>query len=329
MEIMGARRNQPLIIKFSGGLTAQMLALMSAIYLSKKLNRPFKMRYFPYSTGTYWPLGIGPLLEDSELEGIRETRGISYSVTLNPGDYIADFPLRRKGLSYEGLLQVIHKLHLDAALRWLRSEYVIGGKISRLRSVPSRATSISGNFPPILDDIVMSELSRRVNRAQLPNPFEAKRLDKSVVIHYRLGDMRKMPSRNVEYGGHGVVDPAVFKEIVESNKIELQDSCIKVVSDEPRIATKLLEEVGFKDVEDLSTGNVWRDLETIASANIFIGSSSQFSAFGAILCAKNGGLVILPASNYGVGVSKSDMGVEEFSFFNYRYLKANHWIFEA
>ena len=326
---MSVRKKQPLIIKFSGGLTAQLLALMSAIYLSGKLDRPFKMKYFPYSTGTYWPLGIASILEVSELEQISKTRGVNNKGDLNPGDYIADFPLRRTGISYERFLQIIHRLHLDVALRWLRGEYVIGARISRLRKVPKRARTVSGNFPPILDSGVIRELSRRVNRANLPNPFEIQIVKKSVVIHYRLGDMRKMPARNSDYGGHGVVDPSVFREIVDSKNIEHYGMRIKVVSDEPRIATKLLQEVGFADVEDVSSGNVWQDLQTIASAEIFIGSSSQFSAFGAILCAKNGGQVILPASNYGVGDSKRDMGVEEFSYFEYRYLKASHWIFEV
>jgi hypothetical protein len=327
---MGALRNRdsrPLVIKFSGGLTAQLMALASAIYLSKKLDRPFTMRYFPFSTGTYWPLEIEPLLQAGELEGIRETRGISYEQPLEPGDYIVDFPLRRRGLSYERSLQLLHKLHLDAALRWLRAEYVIGGKASRLHRVPSRASSVSGIYPPITDSDILDELSRRVKRANLPNPFEIKKNHDSLVIHYRLGDMRKMPSRNGEHGGHGVVDPSVFKEIVEMMSLRINEVTVDVISDEPKLAERLLREAGFTNVRNASAGSVWRDLATIASANNFLGSASQFSAFGAVLCAKNGGQVFLPSSNYGIGDAKADHGVQAFSYAEYRYLEANHWIF--
>jgi hypothetical protein len=328
MKLSSNRRKKPLVIKFSGGLTAQLLALMSAVHLSQKLKRPFSMRYFPYSTGTYWPLGIGALLQDGELEGIRDTRGISFDQSPKPGEYIAHFPLRRGGLSYERLLQAIHKLHLDVALRWLRAEYVIGGQISRLRKVPMRAKSVSGIFPPVVDDNTLVELSRRIGLAKLPNPFEIVETDRDLVIHYRLGDMRKMPARNSEYGGHGVVDPLVFKQLVEMLGFDLNKVKIDVISDEPKLAQRLLMEAGFMELRVASTGSVWQDLATIASARHFLGSASQFSTFGAILCAKNGGQVFLPSSNYGRGKASDDHGVRDFSYADYRYLPADHWIFK-
>jgi hypothetical protein len=321
------RAERPLLIKFSGGITAQLLALMSAIYLKNQLGRSFVMRYFPYSTGTYWPLGIGDLLRPEELEEIRATRGISYEEEIAAGEYIKDFPLRRKGMSYENLLQVVHRFNLDSLLRKFRGEYVIGAKIKRLRNVPKNAKSVSGNFPPILDSRVFDEMRMRLNEAQLPNPFDAKKVKSSVVIHYRLGDMRKMPPRNPLYGGHGVVDPLVFKEIMESINLEPDKVMVRVVSDEPEIAIKLLREVGITNVEAVIPSDVWSDLKAIASAETFLASSSQFSVVGALFCLNSGGKVILPSSNYGEGSTNQDIEIDGFAYFDYRYLPAQHWLF--
>ena len=54
-------------VKLTGGATAQCLGLMNAIYASNKLKMPFKVSYFPFSTGTYWPFAIGDLLQKGEI----------------------------------------------------------------------------------------------------------------------------------------------------------------------------------------------------------------------------------------------------------------------
>jgi hypothetical protein len=67
---------------------------------------------------------------------------------------------------------------------------------------------------------------------------------RDIVIHYRLGDMRKMPARTQDLGGHGVVDPMVFYEILSGLDSISNTPEIFIVSDEPD-AVKLLEEAGF------------------------------------------------------------------------------------
>ena len=52
-----------LTVKAAGGATAQCLALMNALFLRDKNLKPFKIKYFPHSTGTYWPFAIKFLLE--------------------------------------------------------------------------------------------------------------------------------------------------------------------------------------------------------------------------------------------------------------------------
>lgn len=287
------------------------------------------MRYFPYSTGTFWPLGIEALLREGELEEIKLTRGISYQDQTVPGQFIPDFPLRRSGPSYENFLQLIHMLRLDALLRKLRGEYVIGGQVRRLRRVPRYARSVSGNFPPLLDSEIFHELSIRFAESNIVNPFNVHKNEKSIIIHYRLGDMRKMPARNQQYGGHGVVDPAVFKEILQSLNLDLGKVRVGVVSDEPEIAIQLLKEAGVEHAYIAGLSDVWADLRVIASAGTFLASSSQFSIVGAVLCLSNGGRVVLPSSNYGEGSTRDHLDIVGFDYFGYRYLSPQHWIFNS
>jgi hypothetical protein len=47
-----------LTVKVAGGATAQCLGLMNAIYVKNKTSKNFRIKYFPYSTGTYWPFEI-------------------------------------------------------------------------------------------------------------------------------------------------------------------------------------------------------------------------------------------------------------------------------
>jgi hypothetical protein len=319
-------RNIPLIVKCAGGATAQILALSNAIYLSKKLNRTFKLKYYPYSTGTYWPFAIRELLKENEIAEEGVTRGMK-TAELKSGEHIPNFPLRRKGLSYEGLLQIIHKLHLNNLLNRLRGEKVIGGKRKNLEKVTSNTLVVSGNFVPIIDRDVFDALSSRFVEAKLPNLFITHRDATDVVIHYRLGDMRTMPSRNPKMGGHGVVNPLTFKQILELENINTKKIKIKLVSDEPAIAFKLLRDVGITTVYAEKQPSIWEDLETIGSAKIFIGSMSQFSMFGATICASNGGKPYLPISVYGQGNLKEDLGNDLFNYFGYTYLKPNHSLF--
>ena len=319
-------KNTPIIVKCAGGATAQLLALSNAIYLSTKLNRPFKMKYYPYSTGTYWPIAIKELLEENELIEKGNTRGVETN-GLKSGEYIADFPLRRKGLSYERFLQVIHRLHLNNALNRLRGEAVIGGKRKNLEKVRARTLVVSGNFVPLIDNDVFTNLSDRFTRANLPNPFNTHDKKVDIVIHYRLGDMRKMPSRDPKMGGHGVADAITFLKILAVENINIDNISVKLVSDEPEIAIKLLKDVGISATSESEKTSIWQDLQTISSAKIFIGSLSQFSFFGATICAFNGGKPYLPSKVFGLGNLVEDLNIGLFNYFEYNYLQPNHYVF--
>lgn len=320
---------KPITIKVTGGLTAQLLSLMCAIYLSQKFKRPFQMRYFSNSTGTYWPLEIEKLLQPFELESIIDLKHIRENNEISPGSYIEDFPLRKRKINYYNLLRIIYRTRIDRLFRKIRGEYVIGGKIELLKRIPRSVKSVTGIFPPVLDSAVITEMSKRIEDSGHPNPMKNVEVKMDLVIHYRLGDMRKMPARNSEFGGHGVVDPLIFKEVIEKFQMLEDNSNITVVSDEPKIAIKLLEEVGLQNLQATESNNPWENLKTIASARNFIGSLSQFSTFGAILCFLNGGRVFLPSSVYGKGSLNKDFGINEFDYIEYKYLKHDHWIFHS
>ena len=321
-------KNTPIIVKCAGGATAQLLALSNAIYLSIKLNRPFKIKYYPYSTGTYWSFAIKELLEENELIEEGNTRGLETD-GLKSGEYIADFPLRRKGVSYERFLQVIHTLHLNNILNHLRGEVVIGGKRKNLEKVRARTSVVSGNFVPLIDNVVFTKLSDRFTSANLPNPFNTHDKKEEIVIHYRLGDMRKMPSRDPKMGGHGVVDPITFLKILALENIDINNFSVKLVSDEPEIAVKLLKDVGINAISERKKASIWQDLQKISSAKIFIGSLSQFSFFGATICAFNGGKPYLPSKVYGLGNLEEDLNISLFNYFEYNYLQPNHYLFHS
>jgi hypothetical protein len=321
------RRSKVLQVKTTGGTTAQILGLMNALYLCKRTGRGFQIQHFPSTTGTFWPLGIKEILFPNEIASSGTTL-VSMDSGLATGTYIEDFPLRKKGWNWYKFLYFLQLIGLDVPLRRLRGEVVIRGEKRRLNLVNERTRSVSGNFVPLVDEYVFTQLSIRFERANLPNPFDGKKdmTKECILIHYRLGDMRKMPSRVAGIGGHGVVDPTVFLEIIQRGKREWDSYEIGVVSDEPEIAVQLLREVGIKCVIS-STGNVWQDLVTISTAKIFIGSMSQFSIVGATTVIARGNTAILPANVYGQGDLRELLDIPEITFVDFRYLPESHWLF--
>jgi hypothetical protein len=212
-------------------------------------------------------------------------------------------------------------------LNRLRGEVVVGGKRKNLEKFRAKTKVVSGNFVPLIDNNLFIDLSARFTRASLPNPFESRSRKIDIVIHYRLGDMRKMPSRDPKMGGHGVVDPQTFKKILELENVDTNSASVKLVSDEPEIALELLKLENINATYDNRNSSIWQDLETIASAKIFIGSLSQFSMFGATICVSKGGKPYLPSSVYGKGNLKKDFRNDLFNYFNYTYLRPNHSLF--
>ena len=84
-------------VKLTGGATAQCLGLMNAIYASDKLDIPFKVSYYPYATGTYWPFAIKDLLYENEILNLNVlTTGLSEVDNLEVGKIVTNHPLMKK-----------------------------------------------------------------------------------------------------------------------------------------------------------------------------------------------------------------------------------------
>ena len=149
------------------------------------------------------------------------------------------------------------------------------------------------------------------------------------MIHYRLGDMRKMPTRDPKMGGHGVVDAITFLKILVVENIDIENISVKLVSDEPEIAIKLLKDVGITATSESEKTSIWQDLQTISSAKIFIGSLSHFSFFGATACAFSGGKPYLPSKAYELGNLEEDLDIGLFNYFEYNYLQPSHYLFHS
>lgn len=317
-----------LVVKCSGGKAAQILALVDAIYLSKKLGVDFRIVYFPHSTGTFWEFGLEELLLENELFEVKGSPGIDFSKEITHGNHIPNFPTRRRGFSYLKAFQLLNRFGLVKWLRLLRREVVVGGSRKKLDQVTTRTRIVSGNFVPVVEDAVFLDLENRLNGKVGLNPFASKVVSSAAVIHYRLGDMRIDPISDSPSQESRVVDPQVFRKILSAVNFDFENDAVLVVSDEPGLAAQLLSSVGMRVRETSSEAGFWADLDTMASAKVFIGSLSQMSFLGGSLCLRNGGQVFLPGDAFGEVDIARDLEIEGFNYFEISYLNRSHWIFK-
>jgi hypothetical protein len=291
-------RKKPFIVKTAGGAASQCLGLMAAILISKQIDRPFKIRHFPYSTGGYYPLAIGPLLHEGEIMDSKvSTRGLSPQENLVVGRIIEDHPLLRKGFTYEKFLNVLRKLNLETVGKRMRAEFYLNYSLARLNRVPKSISAISGGYLPFVDKYVNDEMDSRFVRAGLKSPFskrqESQMLNR-VVIHYRIGDKRTTYS-HPGIMGDGIVDPISFRKILDDLG-HIEEFEIYVISEEPEVAQGLLREVGIEAKKNPESGNLWSDLFLMSTASIVICPWSTVSQFALTFLVPNGKKVYYPNS---------------------------------
>ena len=311
-------------MKLAGGATAQLLGLMNAIYASKKLSLPFKISYYPYSTGTYWPFAIMPFLNQGEILNIdKPTKGIIEGNSYEIGKIIQDHPLMDKKLSYEHVLSIVRKLKLEPSLNVLRRELTVLASPNRLLNISKYYRTLSGGFAAINEEWVNKEVNQRFIQANKKSPFTREKKQKEfVVIHYRLGDKKAVFSHPADFNSEKIIDPISYKEIIDKlDNLKSQD--IYVVSDEPKLAQKLLASVHIKAKTISSNGNIWEDLYFMSQARIFIGSSSQVSRLANICVENNGGV------SYMFNVTKNDYNdkFKNTRYLDSKFLEANHKIY--
>jgi len=280
-------------MKIAGGATAQCLGLMNAIYASNKLGLPFKISYYPYSTGTYWPFAINFLLNENEMLNLNlETKGLENTDGLQTGKIIKEHPLFRRGFSYEKFLSLLRRLKLESKLLFLRRELAVKSSPKRLIKISKYYKTISGGFAQINELDVNKEMSLRFKIAKLESPFTKTNSNLNLtIIHYRLGDKKATPAQmqsTNDFNTDLIVDPNTYLEVL-SKINDLDRDNIFVVSDEPKLAQKLLAEVGVKVKINSTVGNIWEDILFMSQANVFIGTKSQVSQLVNICVENNGG----------------------------------------
>jgi hypothetical protein len=287
------RKNAYLNVKIAGGATAQCLGLMNAIYASKKLGVPFKISYYPYSTGTYWPFAIKFLVKEFEILDLNlETKGLTNTNELETGKIIKEHPLFRRGFSYERFLSLIRHMKLESKLQFLRRELAVKNSSSRLVNINRYYNKISGGFAQINDIEVNKEMNTRFEFSEIKSPFAKIVSDDDItVIHYRLGDKKATPGQmkhTKDFNTDLIIDPKAYFEIINQIK-DIDRKNIFVVSDEPQLAQKLLAGAGVKAKIYSRKGNIWDDVLFMSKAKIFIGTKSQVSQLANICVENNGG----------------------------------------
>ena len=288
-------------VKIAGGATAQCLGLMNAIYASNKLKMPFKISYYPYSTGGYWPFAIGNLCDEVEILDVNKpTKGLVTNNNLEIGKIISNHPLMIKKFSYERLLSLIRRLKLESILQFLRRELAIVNSPTKLMKINKYYKSISGGFAQINEKSVNDELHQRFIKANKESPLiKNESQEKMLVIHYRLGDRRAAGHHHKDFNSDLIIDPKSYADVLSKiNDVKLDN--IYVVSDEPYLAQKLLGEVGIKAKVNSNVGNIWDDVLFMSQASIFLGSNSQVSQLVNIFVENNGG------KSYMLNLAKRD-----------------------
>ena len=320
-----------LLVKLAGGAAAQCIGLMNAIYLRNRNSKNFKIKYYPYSTGTYWPFAINFLLKESELD--RETgltKGLKETSDLEVGKVILDHPLSSKVFSYEKALSIVRKLRLERLLKKLLREHTIMANPRYLFGVKRRTRSVSGGFVPIFDTKVNSEMDLRFKSAKVLSPFSKSLKENKknrIVIHYRIGDKRSKfsSSYHKDFGSDGIMDPQSFREILQKADFASHDRVL-VLSDEPEVAKSLLKSVGIEAELNSKSGDLWNDLYQMSQADLFIGSWSQVSQLASICVAANGGKSYYPATTQ-VG-TKVLWSIPDTILFEPKFLPDGHWIYD-
>lgn len=314
-------------VKLSGGATAQCLGLMNAIYASNKLSKPFKISYYPHSTGTFWPFAIKFLLHENEiLNSYSKTKGLGDEAKLEVGKIITEHPLFLNKFSHEKLLSFIRFFRLESKLLFLRRELSIKSSPSKLIKINRFYKTITGGFAQINEFQVNTEMNARFQRAGRISPFNVhKSQRKLTVIHYRLGDKKATPTqmqKTKDFNTDLIIHPISYKEVLDSIK-DLDQENIFVVSDEPNLAQSLLVNVGIKAKINLSNGNIWDDVLFMAQANFFIGSKSQVSQLVNICVENNGG------KSFMLNFSKHQKytGFKNTSYLTAKFLEPNHKIY--
>lgn len=329
-------RDVPFVVRTTGGAATQSMGLLAAIYISKKIGRPFQIRHYPLSTGGYYPLGIGPLLSENELfhEVSEDTSQNDFS-GLTVGELLEPINTKSELSMYDRLVVALTRVGLDKHVNHLRMIWHIDGSYRRLNRTPYRVKVVSpkskGYFP-FADREVIEDLKLRFERAGLPSIFGDSRqrdplTDPDVVIHVRLGDKRRAHARP-DLGGavNGIVDPISYVDILKREGL-LSSEKIYVVSDDPVEAKRLLAEAGIDAKFNEIQGDLWEDLALMSRARIVLCPWSTVPQLSAVCLSGTDVRFYYPATA-GDGIPPGwQWKQSNVNFYDATYLPQNHRLY--
>lgn len=322
----------PFIFKVTGGAAAQCLALYNALYISSKLERPFKIRHYDFGTGGYYPLAIRRLLNESEIDDRPIVpRGFSVETAPEVGSIIRNHPANSRGINYETFLEVLRRAKIDTYLRRLRGEWVINGSFERVETVPRSVRMITGGFPPFVDPETRDSLSERFQRGGITDifkfPVSSPNHAQKVVIQYRLGNKREAFQYSSGVGGdaNAVLNPSIFSEILQNQSEQIRE--IYLVSDEPELAQKLLMEVGIETRINPYGSDLWSDLRLMSEANLLICPWSTVSQL-IIACTASPIKKIYYPDTDGAGIPRP-WHVDNVIYYKPKYLPESHYVYKT
>lgn len=332
----GKLKDIPFVVRTTGGAATQSMGLLAAIYISKKIGRPFQIRHYSLNTGGYYPLGIGPLLSVNELYQEDSDDSLRHDFSgLTVGELLEPIDLKSKYSIYDRIVVALTRVGLDKYVNQIRMVWHIDGSFRRLNRTPYRVKVVSpkskGYFP-FSDQDVIANLKFRFERAGLPSIFgnDGERdplADPDVVIHVRLGDKRRAFARP-DLGGavNGIVDPISYVDILEGEGL-LSSEKIYVVSDDPVEAKRLLAEAGISAKFNEIQGDLWEDLALMSRSRVVLCPWSTVPQFSAVCLFDTDIRFYYPAAA-GDGIPPGwQWKQSNVNFYNATYLPRDHRLY--
>lgn len=321
--------DEPFLVKSAGGAASQMITLQNAIKVSQVTNRRFTIAHFPYSTGAYWPMAIESLLHPNEIPfEIGKTRGLQDvdRTLLKIGLPIPNHPLSKKILSYERALHIARVLKIYKYLDSIKTNLTLGYDIRfssrRIEQVPGYVKYLKGGYVPHDDADVHYELQSRFLVSGLVSPYQIdNNYENVIVLHYRLGDKR-LSFKHPEFQSGGIIDPISFESLIEN----LPKLTIKIVSDEPEAALKILRRKKINATAGTSGNNLWKDLQVMTSSRVLICTWSTVSLLAASIRAFLGKPTFFPSNDYTTN-TRVNWHLKNVTLYDPVFLKASDEVY--
>jgi hypothetical protein len=275
------------IVKCSGGLGAQLLAIAYCTWLSKNKNKKTTIQFTEQGV-SHRHFVVADLLKNIDFQVIKspeqlnsdggilkEKLGSAY-VHIGVRTRLKFRRFIKSGLQFTKVLIYRPNLSLEEISKvrvWTR---FIDGYHADLR---------------ILKD-VWTDLSRLIEEQRPQNFISNAGSAKTLSVHWRMGDYIESEANLT----HGVIHPDEIVRQIQSVVDEYHIEKILIFSDSPLIAKSHLCEVDFGVNIAFIEGDIWDDMTEMAKSRFFIGSHSSISIFVAfaILDKNPDAVVCLP-----------------------------------